>query len=77
MDEKLDYLLYEAGIQASEIVLFPNVLRMSMELMKKRIQELQLHGCPHSCILNVVCYSANLYSKWLSNFKENSEKTGL
>ncbi len=77
MDKKLDYLLNEARFKKSDIVLFPNILGMSLEKMKKRIPELQSHGCSHTHILDMVYRIQRKYDAFLNAVKKQKyEKTG-
>lgn len=69
VDEKIDYLLNDAGMETSDIVIYPNVLLMPTEKMKKRIAELQSYGCRCN-ILGIVCQSNETYKKFLIYLKE-------
>jgi len=64
MEQKLDYLLNEAGVSVKDIIQYSIVLIRPLEQMKNRIQELQSYGVQSCCIL---LYAANQYTKDYKN----------
>lgn len=64
----------EAGITALEIIQSPYMLTKSLKTTKKRIQELQSHGCSRQFILSIVFQNSERYETFLARVKASAEK---
>lgn len=71
VEQKLNYLLDEAGVSPRDIVIYPQLLKRPLPITKERFQELRWYGCPYNIALTYTCASNELYKKYLNNWKRN------